>query len=252
MTEAKKFWIITFANLVVAVFLALILYATMLALAAIAPEISVWPLFTATSIGLVLSIVALWLTRRLTTRWWRISGYVLHGCIFAINLAIVLGMAALYFGSVTEKFVIPEGYIGDVYVIFNSPGGAPEVSTPWQVTYVIPADGILRTRGSTPPDFTRSEYFYRRKDGTSEKIRNFWPTTIPETPENLSNDSDIGIFFPRTGTLTYSNVCSVQFEQFYVGTKAFLLTNYKEKDLSEYFQEHPDACTRRIVTPDKR
>lgn len=101
MTAAKKFWIVTAANLLVAGLLALVLYAMMLALAVIAPEISSWPLLTVVLTGLVLSVVGLRFTRPLASRGWRISAYVLHSGILAINAAIVLGVAALYFGSTT-------------------------------------------------------------------------------------------------------------------------------------------------------
>jgi hypothetical protein len=242
MTVAKKFWIVTVANLLLAGLLALVLYAMMLALAVIAPVISSWPLFMVVLTGLALSVVALRFTRPLASRGWRISGYVLHGGILAINLAIGLGVAALYFGSTTEKFLIPEGYKGDVYVIYNASDGAPEQRTRWQVTYVIPSDGVLRTRGSMTRNFTKSKYFYQRPDGTLEKIRNFWPVTIPKTPENLANDRDIGVFFPRTGTFSDEKGCSVEFQQFYVGTKAHLLTKYKQLVLSAYLQDHPVGC----------
>jgi uncharacterized protein DUF6843 len=251
MTAAKKFWIVTVANLLVAGLLAWVLYGMMFALAVLAPWITSWPLFTVVSTGLALSIVALRFTRPLASRGWRISGYMLHGGILAINAAIVLGVAGLYFGSTTEKFLIPEGYKGDVFVIYNASDGVPERRTRWQVTYIIPSDGVLRTRGSMNRNFTKSKYFYQRRDGTIEKIRNFWPVTIPETPENLTNDKDVGVFFPRTGTGTYSDDCEFEFEQFYVGTKAFLLTNYKEKDLSEYVREHPGACSGRAGALDK-
>jgi uncharacterized protein DUF6843 len=244
MTVTKKFWIVTVANLLVAGLLAWVLYAMMLALAVIAPWISGWPLFTVVLTGLVLSLLALRFTRTLASRRWRISAYVLHGGILALNAAIVLGVAALYFGSTTEKFLILAGYKGDVYVIYNASDGVAEQRTRWQVTHVIPSDGVLRTRGSMNRNFTKSKYFYQRRDGTVEKIRNFWPVTIPETPENLTNDKDVGVFFPRTGTGTYSH-CAIEYEQFYVGTKAFLLTKYKEKDLSEYVREHPGACSER-------
>ena len=242
MTAAKKFWIIIVANLLVAGFLVIVLYGMMLALAVIAPEISSWPLFTVVFTGLVLSVVGLRVTRPFASRGWRIFGYVFHGGILAINAAIIVGVAVLYFGSTTEKFLIPQGYKGDVYVIYNASDGVPEQRTRRQVTYSIPFDGILRTRGSMDRDFTKSEYFYQSPDGTLEKIRDFWPVTIPETPENLSNDNDVGVFFPRTGTGTYSDDCAIEYSQFYVGTKAFLLTKYKGKDLSEYVREHPGAC----------
>jgi len=53
--------------------------------------------------------------------------------------------------------------------------------------------------------WTRTEYDYQMETWSPERIRNFWPTTIHPTAENLANDRDIGVFFPRTGTFTAPN-----------------------------------------------
>lgn len=248
MTAEKKFWIITVANLLGVVLLGLVVYWIFLGFAIMAPEISSWPLMIVVAVGLTLSVFGLGLTRRITSRSERVAGYALHGFVFGINLVIVGSMAALYLGSTTEKFFIPEGYNGDVYVIYNAPDGVAAQTGRRQVTYVIPPDGILRVQQPMSSSFTRSEYFYQHPDGALERIRSYWPTTIHKTPENLSNDRDIGVYFPRTGT----EGCSIQFQQFYVGTKAFLLTRYHEKNLSDYVREHPGLCNRQTDTPEKR
>ncbi|HTD25053.1 MAG TPA: hypothetical protein VK738_20550 [Terriglobales bacterium] len=51
-TRTKALWIVTTANAIVAILLILVIYATMLALAVLAPEISGWPLFILLAVGL--------------------------------------------------------------------------------------------------------------------------------------------------------------------------------------------------------
>jgi len=83
-----------------------------------------------------------------------------------------------------------------------------------------------------------SRYYYEKQNGSLVQIRNFWPTKSFDA-ENLANHKDLGVFFPRTGKFTDANGCSVQFEQFYVGTKAHLLSQYRQIDLARYFRDHP-------------
>lgn len=77
MTAAKKFWIVTAGNLLVVGLLVLVLYGMMLAFAAIAPEISSWPLFTVVLTGVVLSVVGLRVTRPLS------NGRVAHATLLS-------------------------------------------------------------------------------------------------------------------------------------------------------------------------
>ena len=111
--------------------------------------------------------------------------------------------------------------------------------------YRIPLDGILRTQEPEIPGWTRTKYYYEKQDGSLELIQNLWLTTVHRKPENLADDKDIGVYFPRTGTFTDSSGCSVRYEQFYVGTKAHLLSKYKGNDLVHYVRDHPGACTSR-------
>jgi hypothetical protein len=63
-----------------------------------------------------------------------------------------------------EQFLIPEGYQGDVCVVFGIPSA--EGVVPWDsgLTYRIPADGVLFVRNPIRLGSKRFEYDYARKD----------------------------------------------------------------------------------------
>jgi hypothetical protein len=243
-TRSRWLWTVTVANVAAAGLLLLVIYSMMLALAVLAPEISGWPLYVLLPIGLALSLTGLRFTKGVVSSASRRAASVLNGCALAFDLLVILGLAAMFFGSTKERFLIPDGYKGDVFVVHGAQDGEVLNKSRGEVTYRIPEDGILRTREPMLRGSTRTEYYYLRQDSSLERIRNFWPTTIHPTPENLANDKDIGVYFPRTGTFTDSAGCSVQFEQFYVGTKAHLLTKYRENDLVRYVRDHPGACSK--------
>jgi hypothetical protein len=242
--RSKRLWIVTLANIAVTSLLFFIIYSMTLALAALAPVISGWPLFILLPIGFVLSIAGLKFTKGVASRVARHAASIVNGCALALDLLIIFGLAAIFFGSTTERFLIPDGYEGDVFVVYSAQDGEPLNKSRGSVAFRIPDDGILRIRDSMIRGGTRPEYYYVRQDGSLESIRDFWPTTIHPTPENLGDDRNIGVYFPRTGTFTNFKGCSVQYEQFYVGTKAHLLTKYKQKNLDSYVLDHPGACSK--------
>lgn len=248
-SQSKWLWPVTIANAVVACILILAVYGTMLALAVIAPEISGWPLFILLPISFVLSVMGLRFAKTAASGMSRWLAFIVNACALVLSSLIILSLAAMFVGSTNEAFLIPDGYRGDVYVLYGSRDGEVLNKTRWRVTYRIPSDGILRTQELEIPRWTRTKYYYEKRDGSLERIHNLWPTTVHRTPENLADDKDIGVYFPRTGTFTSSTGCSVQYQQFYVGTKAHLLSKYKDNDLVRYVRDHPGACTSRPVEP---
>jgi hypothetical protein len=243
--QSKWLWPVTIANAVVASLLILGVYGTMLALAVIAPEISAWPLFILLPISFVLSVMGLRFAKTGASRVSRWLAFILNGCALAFSSLVILSLAAMFVGSTNEAFLIPDGYKGDVYVLYGSRDGEVLNKTRWRVTYRIPSDGILRIQEPEIPHWTRTKYYYEKRDGSLERIQDLWLTTVHRTPENLADDKDIGVYFPRTGKFTDSTGCSVQYQQFYVGTKAHLLSKYKENGLVQYVRDHPGACTSR-------
>jgi hypothetical protein len=215
----------------------------MFALAAFSPYVSGWPLFVLLPLGVVLSIVGLKVSGTAASSIARRIGYLANGCVLAVHAVVIIAAAAIFFRSTQEQVILPDGYKGDVYIIHGAADGQPS-KTRWGVTYRIPADGILPTPEPPPSGLTWKKYYYERQDGALERIRNFWPTTIHRTAENVANDKDVGVFFPRAGTFTDSTGCTVRYELFYVGTKAYLLSKYTRNDLRRYVRDHPAVCSK--------
>jgi len=237
----KRLWIVTLANVSVTGFLLFIIYA-ILQVIGIAAYTTTWPLFALLPICLALSVLGLWLARKtksIAVRW---ICYGLNGCALAIPITVILFTGTLFLRATREKYIIPAGYKGDIYVIHGVADGKPLEKTFWGITYRIPKDGVLLTQAPTVQNFSRTKYYYELQDGTLQRIENEWYSTIQRTPENLANNTDIGVFFPRSGSLADDTGCRVEFDEIYVGTKADILSNPKELDFSSYRQAHPFIC----------
>lgn len=215
----------------------------MLSVIGIAAEVSGWPLFILLPIGEILSLAGVLAARKMDSRTLRRLGLIVNGSTLSFHSIILVGMAILFVRIPRERFLIPEGYMGDIYVIHSIAEGEPEVRTSREVTYRIPREGILVTQAPMNHGFTRSLYYYERGDGALKRIWNEWNTTIQRTPENVANNKDVGIFFPRTGSGQYgSEGCSIELEEFSVGTRAYLLAQNRERDLTQYLKEHIARC----------
>ena len=246
MRPEKWLWILTLVNIAIVSLLVLAILATLFVLREFAAYVSAWPVAALLFLGAALSLIVILIGKRTTSRVPRIASFAINGSILALHSIIILGMIAVSIGVEREKFIMPEGYQGDVYVIHSVENGEPEKRAFRQVIYRIPLDGILRTQVPLKHGWTWPTYYYEHPDGTQERILNDWPTTVHRTPENLKNYKDFGVFFPRTGSMHNSFAkCSVEFEQFYVGTKAYLLSGFQQKDFRLYLQEHPVDCSER-------
>lgn len=157
------------------------------------------------------------------------------------------GLATL-FGRTRELFLIPEGYKGDVYVVYGASDGESLSETRGEVIYRIPEDGILRIREPMPSGSTGTEYYYEQRDGSLQFIptvrAEFGPPTIPLMPASLMNDGPVRASFPHTRTFRDSAVCMVHLKQFYVGTTGNRLSKYRQIDLDRYIRENPVFCSK--------
>ena len=150
-----------------------------------------------------------------------------------------------------EIHLIQAGYTGDVFIIHEVKDGEPAKHEGRFRVYEIPASGILRSQ--TPTNFGWSlggeiQRYYVSKDGTRTRIEGFWPSSIHDTVENRT-DPTLGIWFPRTGTISSgSSSCDVHFDQYYVGTKSFLLDRKNTPELMEYLEDNPVPCRGPILS----
>jgi hypothetical protein len=243
--RSKWLWALTAASTITAVLFFLAIFRVILALAVLAPTITGWPVFVLLAVGVALSLLGLRCASNSGLPIARRVANTINGCALACYLVVLLYLVFVFFVSPQERFIIPSGYQGDVYVIQSMPACQAASGTRWGVIYRIPEEGILCTsepmsRGWT--GWTRTKYFYQRGDGSLEPIQAMWPSTVSPTPENLANDTDFGIYFPRSGHV-HNSECSVEYQLFYVGTKANLLTHYVRSDISLYLHQHQLGCS---------
>lgn len=247
--KSKRLWIVTLANIAVVCLLPLVGYL---------------PFYILFPVGLVLSVTGLRFTKGVVSRSSRRVASVINGGVLAFDLVFIILSVASYFDT-TMRFLVPRGYEGDVYVVFGARDGESPSKTRWGRlrTFRIPQDGILRTRDKGPGEgLTWSVYYYEEKDGSLEPIDS-WTNYYHERedgsvgpirevlpgkshpPENPANDRDIGmIHFSRHFMITDSMGCSVEFQHVYIGTKAHLLSKYRQIDFASYVGEHPVGCSK--------
>lgn len=250
--QSKRLWIVTLANIAV----------ICLWLSALDRD---WLFYTLPLIGLALSVTGLWFAKGVASRASRRVASVVNWSAFALDLVIILA-SATRFSDTKARFLVPDGYEGDVYVVEARDGEPSNKTFGGTVTYRIPQDGILRTQklsflgmtwltyyyerhnGSLEPipsyeDWIMQpqEFYHERQDGSMEyTLRSYEDWTYPE--ENLENIWRFGIF----SGFTDCTGGSVPFAHFYVGTKAHLLSKYRQIDFGRYFRNHPIGCSERL------
>lgn len=249
-TLASWFWVATTINVVATISLVLLLYSALVMLALFTSPVTMVPFYLLPAIVLFLSIMGLLLTRRYRRCIGKWAGYAVHSCGFLLSFLVLAYLAFLQsgVGSGKETYLIPDGYEGQVSVIYQPATGDTHSKAPSTAVYRIPPDGVLvvlSPRVSGWSGWTVTRYYYVARDGARREIMERWLSTIDETPENLSNTRDIGIFFPTAGSFGDSNGCQFQIDQFYVGTKAYLLHRYKPIDLNSYMRGHNLGCISR-------
>jgi hypothetical protein len=217
--------------------------ATFLALAAMAPEITAWPLPVTLFLGLVIGIAGIIVADRKPRRPVPLIisavAATLHGLALVGIGAFVLNIILT---SIEQRFVIPDGYTGEIVLIYDMADGVPEKrSAPQTIIYDIPASGLLATRGQPVRSWQRNRYFYRKSDGSLTEIYGQWYTTIHDTPENRS-DQSIGIYLVGGIGQSLGNGCSYEFSSFLVGTKGSMLGMRTRKNISERMQEAGVSC----------
>lgn len=238
---APRFWTVTVTNgIVLFGLLPFAIFGMLFAMAAMAPEIESWPILTVTCVGAILTGFGLYFTKETRTRSQRWSGYIIHSGSLAVYILLTLIWVSSWERATRRMFLLPAGFIGDVYIL-HIPSEQKVAAGHWRTNYLVPPDGILVT-GDPMPQSMNDEYAYQLPGGRTARITDLELSTIPDTPANRRDREHPIVFFPRTGSTTLRSGCTVQFEQVYVGTKADLLTNYKEADLQSYLEHHRRLC----------
>lgn len=156
---------------------------------------------------------------------------------------VVIAFALLLQGrAVPEIHLIPGAYAGQVTIAFRAANGEPISDEGGARLYKIPENGILLTQaapnlGSSPA----RNFFTLAKDGERVPITRIWASTVADSPENRATTA-VEIFYPRRGRVQAGRLpCDVEFDQYFIGTRAQLLARNELNDrrrLSEFLEKN--------------
>jgi hypothetical protein len=147
-------------------------------------------------------------------------------------------------------YLIPEGYIGEVIILFNQPDGIiPEVENGLFV-YKIPKDGILKVKTQSVLGAVNLSYFYVSENGNRQKVeylRITGDTDINGKPKDKfdgqlnQGEYENRVFIMNIGGLGSFNTKNsvVQYTSFLVGTpkESGILYDVMQKRISKIQRE---------------
>lgn len=144
--------------------------------------------------------------------------YKIYGVIL---LTIFVSVSGCLIGRQTvEKFVLPEGYTGDVIVLFDqSDGMVPDVSENI-VIYTVPEDGILRVKTSPTHWTEHTQYCYSSTDQRCLEVTYLDHWGDGKSVANLDEDErKNGTFVFNDGGIGSFNIANktIQYRGFLVG-----------------------------------
>lgn len=239
----KKAWLLVGANTAIALLVILFLFAILAALAAFASEVTTWPLIVLVVCGVLTSVAAAQALKGIERNKARLFAGLLNGSAFALYVLIVVAVGWNFLSATRERFIVPQGYEGEVYVVHGVASGAVEERSFYRTeTYRIPSDGVLLSKVPMNKAGTRPEYYYESKDGRLTRIENAWYSTIQRTPENLADNKNVGMYFPRTAGGADDRGCKWSADLFEIGTPSYLLANHSPIDLNAYLRSHFSTC----------
>ena len=128
------------------------------------------------------------------------------------NIPVIAGMGVIIFLFVlvasyspdtheNELFLIPEGYEGPIALLFEHPKGEPKIYEDGRRKYVIPKNGILKTRFSFNEGIFKAgdkQFFYLNNEGTRTTIEfiPFRPTfNTDEGRQKMRDDGEMVYVF---------------------------------------------------------
>jgi hypothetical protein len=131
--------------------------------------------------------------------------------------------------SNAEVHLLPAGYQGDVFIVPGVAAGVPLSREGGATVFHIPANGILVTQDQPKSGWRSSLFYYLQPNGERQRL-DYEPSSIPDTPKNRSDRRPV-VWFERSGTVSSVDLpCSVDYVQYYVGSRAHLLTRLPDAD----------------------
>ncbi len=132
-----------------------------------------------------------------------------------------------------EIYLIPEGFVGQFYLISSIPGGQEQEHEGDTRVYHIPEDGFLlmqsdQNGGRIGND--RVRFFYTDENGDRSEIEGRWSGTIHDTAENRT-DHKPRILGGGTGEFQILHTCHLRYQTYYAGSVSQALSGQGVFDL---------------------
>lgn len=144
--------------------------------------------------------------------------HYLLSLILLCNLLCVSCFSLL--GAQESKVLIPKGYEGPVFIIFDQENGVqPGLEDNVHVYKILP-DGILKTTVKVNYQFEKHEFFYVDDNGNRTEIPYLYPSGWGEGEKTFENidysKEEIYVFSDEMGA-TEKNGKTIRFRQFLIG-----------------------------------
>lgn len=134
--------------------------------------------------------------------------------LFLIYLYLIVLILSGCTSGEEEEYLLPEGYVGTVYIIFDQKTGIPPKYDEGKRLYEIPANGILRTQFNTNEGWHGIPIYYYI-DSYNKKL----PITFQLENKNIKKDS-LQVCCIQNGNGYKESNEIVKYERFFIGNQS--------------------------------
>jgi hypothetical protein len=161
------------------------------------------------------------------------------------TLALLFGVCLFAGCGRSEIHLLPTGEKGDVFILPGYSRGVPARREGFAIVFNIPRERILVTRDQPSNGWHWTRYYYVDAAGKRQRL-DYEPATVHRTPQNLA-DKRPCVWFERWGVIGVVNdPCPIKFIQYYVGTRADLLSRTTEEENAEELRLRQFVKERRL------
>ena len=141
-----------------------------------------------------------------------------------IVVLVAVTLVAQHERAAPEIHLIPDGYVGLVTIAFRATNGTTPRREGEARVYESPATGILLTQEEPNVGLSPAwSFVIVSGTGTRTPVAGIWSASVPDTLENRASGA-VEVFNLRRGRLQAGRLpCDVEYQQYFVGTRAQLL-----------------------------
>ncbi|MGI1678915.1 MAG: hypothetical protein K6L75_09300 [Cellvibrionaceae bacterium] len=156
-----------------------------------------------------------------------------------------------------EIYLIPEDYIGDIYIVYDVTSGNEPAYEGDARVFEVPDTGVIHTKlsqnyGRGSPGMIR--FFTVSKSGTRTEITDFYAGAVEDSSENRT-DKKIYVMSGGVGEFGFTKQttdlgCKYNDRSFYVGRLSDRLEGVGQFSLADYYLEHGYPCDGQLFNPE--